>query len=453
LVTLVTRYLQRRYILDWGKLGASFYKIVFCYFLEEAMASSPVAKRFIYGPEDMEQFRNSQTRKELLDFASSMGRSCINFDYNPQDPLVGLSPAMASLHGSLSAMQQWTSEILPHDARTARFGNPAFREWHARLVKRSQAVITSMLQSMANINHPSPESLQNAWQNGHDAASHDPQEHEHEALLGEDLSHHTDKKLKLFDELQIHNDEHNQLNPAIVEELQCYLRDAFGHAVRLDYGTGHESSFLVLLYATTKLLLQGQPPKYSLGPVALSVFAQYLKVTRSVQLVYILEPAGSHGVWGLDDYYCLAFYFGACQLINNPEGIEPSSIHDTAIMSDANLVEKYMYLSCIDYIRRIKTGVPFFESSPMLNDISQLPSWQKVSQGLLRLYEGEVLDKRPVVQHFVFGALFKATWTPSHAAPTAPQTTFATPRNAPPGVRPMPDVGGDFVPTRAPWAK
>jgi hypothetical protein len=45
----------------------------------------------------------------------------------------------------------------------------------------------------------------------------------------------------------------------------------------------------------------------------------------------------------------------------------------------------------------------------MLNDISQLPTWSKVASGLLKLYEGEVLNKRQVVQHFLFGNLFQGT--------------------------------------------
>jgi hypothetical protein len=43
--------------------------------------------------------------------------------------------------------------------------------------------------------------------------------------------------------------------------------------------------------------------------------------------------------------------------------------------------------------------------------LSGLPDWNKVYAGLLRLYQGEVLGKLPVMQHVVFGSILQQSWT------------------------------------------
>jgi len=49
--------------------------------------------------------------------------------------------------------------------------------------------------------------------------------------------------------------------------------------------------------------------------VVLVVMNKYLDLVRKLQTVYRMEPAGSQGVWGLDDFQFLPFIWGSAQLI------------------------------------------------------------------------------------------------------------------------------------------
>lgn len=124
---------------------------------------------------------------------------------------------------------------------------------------------------------------------------------------------------------------------------------------------------------------------------------------RRIQLIYVLEPAGSHGVWGLDDYQHLAFLFGASQLVKNDRGYIPETIHSDGILQKE--IDDFMYFGCISFIKQVKKGVPFGESSPILNDISGVASWEKVTQGLMKMFQAEVVGKLPVIKHLKFGSL------------------------------------------------
>lgn len=66
------------------------------------------------------------------------------------------------------------------------------------------------------------------------------------------------------------------------------------------------------------------------------------------------------------------------------DSYSPNSIHEeSALIKDS---DDFMYFGCIKFIKSVKKGVPFGEGSPMLNDISAVPSWEKVATGLMKMF-------------------------------------------------------------------
>ncbi|XP_052038052.1 serine/threonine-protein phosphatase 2A activator isoform X2 [Apodemus sylvaticus] len=185
---------------------------------------------------------------------------------------------------------------------------------------------------------------------------------------------------------------------AAVPEVAVYLKEAVGNSTRIDYGTGHEAAFAAFLCCLCKIGVLRVDDQVA---IVFKVFDRYLEVMRKLQKTYRMEPAGSQGVWGLDDFQFLPFIWGSSQLIDHPH-LEPRHFVDEKAVSENH--KDYMFLQCILFITEMKTG-PFAEHSNQLWNISAVPSWSKVNQGLIRMYKAECLEKFPVIQHFKFGSL------------------------------------------------
>lgn len=196
--------------------------------------------------------------------------------------------------------------------------------------------------------------------------------------------------------------------PQYITEMLEYFTDSWGNRTRIDYGSGHELNFILFLLCLEKTGVLTAPDYTA---VIVRVFTKYMSIMRQLQKIYWLEPAGSHGVWGLDDYHFLPFLFGAAQLATHPH-MKPKLIHNRELVE--SMWRQYMYLECIQFINDIKTvpGVDGGSSAslrwhlPMLDDILSAKSWRKISDGMVKMYRAEVLGKLPIVQHVMFGTLF-----------------------------------------------
>ncbi|ODH49519.1 hypothetical protein GX48_04306 [Paracoccidioides brasiliensis] len=370
---------------------------------------------------DVSAFLTSLAYRDIMTFILQLNRAMVPRKTTDEDgsprvqtwPLncnaVEFSEPVRRLQLLLSKLDSIVDEV-PPDKGPRRFGNVSFRKWWQEVERRAPELLDECLQ---------PEVLRQGAQ-GPESVS-------------------------------------------VKEELTAYFTGAFGSPQRLDYGTGHELSFVAFLACLWKL---NRFPKAGPGVeergIVLGVIEPYFELIRRLIKTYTLEPAGSHGVWGLDDHSFLPYIFGSAQLSppisesdNTPiEGSLPNA-PDPSAVDKANMVEKErkhnMYFSAVGFIYDVKRG-PFWEHSPMLFDISGIrDGWGKINKGMIKMYNVEVLSKFPVIQHFPFGSLLRWEHDPT-ATPPPPSVHIAN-RQIRPGAMTSPPTGErEQIQTKAPWA-
>ncbi|KAJ8106105.1 hypothetical protein OPT61_g9760 [Boeremia exigua] len=304
-------------------------------------------KKCIHDGDDVTSFLASRAYADIMTFVFQLNTAMIPRrvaeeqgvsvkEWTLQDADVPHPPVVQSLARLLSALTSFIDEA-PPDPGPRRFGNASFRTWYDIVRERASDLLDQCLPAQV-------------------------------------LAYKTTSDV------------------SAKSELEAYLLGSFGSSQRLDYGTGHELSFLAFLGCLWKLgaFPPSQDGEQERG-IVLGVVEPYLVLVRRLILTYTLEPAGSHGVWGLDDHSFVSYIFGSAQLspaISSPADVategslanapNPADVAKLAAVQRER--GRNMYFSAIGFIYDVKKG-PFWEHSPILYDVSGVKAgWAKINK-------------------------------------------------------------------------
>ncbi|KAI5191868.1 serine/threonine-protein phosphatase 2A activator [Nematocida sp. AWRm77] len=190
------------------------------------------------------------------------------------------------------------------------------------------------------------------------------------------------------------------------EALHAYLKGSFGNARRIDYGTGHELHFFCFLIV---LHLQ---ERIELGSM-FKALEHYFSIVRMLLLKYRLEPAGSYGDFGIDDYQLLPFLFGTSQFCKRNDLVfsslfekQNSGLCFVKAVRFVYVHKKYPAIkhSYEEKVEKYRTAEiskdDMMNSSPMIATL-QTVSFNILNKGMFKMYDNTVLSKRVVIQHFI----------------------------------------------------
>lgn len=182
---------------------------------QSAMQFRP-AERRITSQADLQKFLKSMALKDFMGFILALNEAAQG---QPLSAHTSASPAVNSMVQVLDTLNSWVDEI-PPAKQALRYGNPAYREWFAKVADNADSLLRTILPP--------------------------------------------------------------ELSQAAIE-LKPVLLDGFGNKTRIDYGTGHETTFCQLLFCLAKLGAFTEQDRLALVS---QVFAKYLRLMRKIQTTY-----------------------------------------------------------------------------------------------------------------------------------------------------------------------
>lgn len=229
-------------------------------------------KKCINNSNDLDSFKKSESYAEIINFVKICADSVVGIKIS--DNYV-ISSNINKIVAFLDKLYDVIQDIPPL-TQPMRFGNRAFKIFHSRLCIESLLFATELLQNKNDV-HAEVNVEKTLADTTSNITSHTAANNVEISVQG---SADSTGSTGINVEVKL------QVDPS---ELSSYLNGAFGNETRIDYGTGHELSFVLFLLCLFKLDII---KKDDFSAVVLRCFTAYIRVMRRLQQDYLLEPAG-----------------------------------------------------------------------------------------------------------------------------------------------------------------